>query len=37
MTTTDPTTDLLEQADAILIAEAEELLNALDLGALCHV
>ena len=30
-------TDLLEQADAILVADAEELLNDLDLGALRHV
>ena len=30
-------TDLLEQADAILVADAEALLNDLDLGALRHV
>lgn len=30
-------TDLLEQADAIIIADADALLNALDLGALRHV
>lgn len=30
-------TDLLEQADAIIIADAEALLSDLDLGALRHV
>ena len=30
-------TDLLDHADALIIADAEELLNALDLGALRHM
>lgn len=29
--------DLLDEADAIIIADAEALLNDLDLGALRHV